>query len=67
MLVVCMSVVGGWLYYNTHVVNKLVGRSEIEKRQADYEKKYAKLENVAQPRIVGVKYEIDIFPETKTW
>ncbi len=69
-LILCVMLIGfigigGWLYYNTQVVNQLVGSLELEKRQAEYEKKYSNLENVTQPKITQVRYEIDVFPEDR--
>lgn len=57
--------IGGWLYYNTQVINTLVGSKEIEARRIKYEETYSKVAGKPQPKIVDVKYEIDIFPETR--
>ncbi len=56
---------GGWLYYNTHVVNKLIGSKEIEVRRADYEKRYKETDKRQLPKITTVKYEIDIHPQER--
>ncbi len=56
---------GGWIYYNTEVLNPLVGPKELERRQADYEKNYKRFEKLPQPRVRSVKYGIDIFPATR--
>ncbi len=56
---------GGWLYYNTHVVNEFTGSHELEKQQVDYEKKYKSTEKDPLPSITSVQYEIDIFPEQR--
>jgi ABC-2 type transport system permease protein len=56
---------GGWLYYNTHVLNTFVTSKEQESRQVQYEKKYSQYEKLAQPKITKLNYEIDIFPETR--
>jgi ABC-type transport system involved in multi-copper enzyme maturation permease subunit len=56
---------GGWIYYNTEVLNPLLGPKDIERRQADYEKNYKRFDKLLQPRVRGVKYFIDIFPETR--
>lgn len=68
--VVCAStltamVVGGWLYYNTLVLNQVIGQAERERRQVDYETTYQHLENLVQPRIDSIQYTIDIFPEDR--
>ncbi len=56
---------GGWIYYNTKIVNEIITPKVQERRQADYEKKYKKYEGIAQPRVQDVRYAIDIFPETR--
>ena len=56
---------GGWLYYNTQVLNRLVGAAELERRQVEYEQKYETLASIAQPKITAIQYSIDIFPETR--
>ncbi|MEQ1826842.1 MAG: M1 family aminopeptidase [Pirellula sp.] len=60
-----MLLLGGWLIYNTQVLNTFVGSTEQEVRQAEYEKLYSKYEFAAQPKVTQVKYEIDIFPQTR--
>ena len=56
---------GGWIYYNTEVLNPLLGPRDLERRQADYEKNYKRFEKLPQPRVRSVKYAIDIFPATR--
>ena len=56
---------GAWAFYNTKVLNELVPGKEREKRQAEYEKFYKKYEHLPQPRVLNVKYAIDIYPETR--
>lgn len=60
-----MFACGGWLYYNTQILNKLIGAEELENRRAEYEKTYASLEGIAQPKITAVRYEIDVYPEDR--
>ncbi|MGD0221526.1 MAG: M1 family aminopeptidase [Terriglobia bacterium] len=56
---------GGWIYYNTEILNPLIGPKETERRQADYEKNYKRFDKLPQPRVRSVKYSIDLFPETR--
>ena len=56
---------GGWIYYNTEVLNCLIGPKEMLRRQADYEKNYKRFDKLPQPRVRSVKYAIDLFPETR--
>jgi ABC-type transport system involved in multi-copper enzyme maturation permease subunit len=57
--------VGGWLAYNTMVLNRMVGSQEQETIQVEYERKYSYLANALQPKIEAVQYAIDIYPETR--
>ncbi|MDR3674685.1 MAG: M1 family aminopeptidase [Acidobacteriota bacterium] len=56
---------GGWIYYNTKVLNPFPGPKDIERRQAEYEKNYKPFDKLPQPRLRSVKYFIDIFPESR--
>ena len=56
---------GGWIYYNTEVLNPLLGPKEAKRRQADYEKNYKPFEKLPQPRVRSVKYAINVFPATR--
>ncbi len=57
--------VGVWIYYNTKVLNKFYSEDETQKRTSEYEKTYKKYQSLPQPRITSVKYEIDLYPETR--
>ena len=57
-----MIVLGGWIFYNTNVLNRYVTTYTQERRQADYEKKYKKLAAVPQPKVTSVKLNVDIYP-----
>jgi hypothetical protein len=59
---VVASSLGGWIFYNTNVVNKYVTTDDFEKAQADFEKKYKKYEGLAQPRVIAVTADVDLFP-----
>jgi ABC-2 type transport system permease protein len=56
---------GGWIWYNTEVLNRLAGPKDVERVQAEYEKTYKPLDKVPQPRVRSVKYAIDIFPSIR--
>lgn len=56
---------GGWIYYNTQVLNTYETGKESEKLAVRYEKDYKKYEGKPQPRIYDVKYDIRIFPEER--
>jgi ABC-type transport system involved in multi-copper enzyme maturation permease subunit len=53
---------GGWIYYNTNVLNQFTSSTAQKIQRADYEKKYAKYKDAPQPRITAVKADVDIYP-----
>ncbi len=56
---------GGFLFYNTEILNENLNEEEADLLSVDYEKQYKQYENIAQPRIVEVTYDIDFFPEDR--
>jgi ABC-2 type transport system permease protein len=62
---VAFAATGGWIWYNTAVLNRLVGPKTLQKRQSEYEKAYKQYEKKLQPRVRSVKYQIDVYPETR--
>ncbi|HLJ29351.1 MAG TPA: ABC transporter permease [Candidatus Angelobacter sp.] len=56
---------GGWIFYNTHVLNKYSTANQFAERLAQYEKKYRKYLNVPQPKITDANLKIDLFPEQR--
>lgn len=63
-LLLCAAT-GGWIAYNTLVLNPLYGPKTLQRMQADYEKTYKRFDKLPQPRPRSVKYAIDIYPETR--
>ncbi|MGV8931343.1 MAG: M1 family aminopeptidase [Luteimonas sp.] len=57
---------GGWIYYNTNVLNDYVPGDLAKQQRADYEKTYRKYLNVAQPRIADIRADVDIFPAARS-
>lgn len=56
---------GGWIYYNTNVLNEYVTSDDLEERQADYEKAYKKYEHALQPQMISVDAVVELFPEER--
>lgn len=57
--------IGGYIYYETTVLNPYTSAKEREQQQADWEKKYKKYQHKAQPRIVDVNVNLDLVPESR--
>ncbi len=58
-------VCGGFIYYNTNVLNDYKSSKEERHLSADYEKKYRKYLNKPQPRITDIKVNVDIYPNER--
>ena len=67
-LVLDRSAVGGFIFYNTNVLNDYRTSHDEEHASADYERQYKQYEHLPQPRIVGVRVDVDLFPDaSRTW
>ena len=64
--VVLMLGVGGYIFYNTHVLNPYRTTFKIDEARAQYEKKYRQYWSLPQPRITDVTTQIDIYPEQRS-
>lgn len=60
--ILCFLLFGSFVFYNTQILNTYKSTKEQENIQKNYEIKYKKYENMAQPRIYKLNYTIDIFP-----
>ncbi len=56
---------GGFIYYNTNVVNEYRNNDADQLDQVAYETKYKRYDGLPQPRIVDVYSEVDIYPEQR--
>lgn len=56
---------GIFIYYQTHVLQLSQKPKESERMVADMEKQYGKYRHMAQPRIIAVSAEVDIYPKEK--
>ena len=58
-----MAGLGGWIFYNTNVLNEYRTAIDVERDQAEYEKTLIGFESVPQPRITDVKLTVELYPE----
>ena len=54
--------IGGFIFYNTNVLNEYETAQDGQQRQVDYEKKYKATASVAQPRVTAVSVKTDLYP-----
>jgi ABC-type transport system involved in multi-copper enzyme maturation permease subunit len=64
-LISAWLICGGWLFYNTKVLNTFMTPDQGKKQSADYEKLYKRYEGRNQPRITDLDYHIELYPEQR--
>jgi ABC-2 type transport system permease protein len=57
--------IGGWVFYNTNILNEYLTPYERLQRKADYEKAYGRYDNAPAPSYDSINMAIDIFPEER--
>lgn len=57
---------GGYVFYNTNVLNRYSTDAEIEQRMAEYERRYRKYAAVPQPLLTGTKLHVEFYPTRGT-
>jgi len=57
------AVTGGWIFYNTNVLNDYRTSDADEKYFADYEKRFLRYETLPQPTISHVTLAVDLYPD----
>ncbi len=60
---VAMAATGVFAYHNIKQLNRYETSDDVEKYQADYERKYLKYEKLPQPSIAHVKLDVQLYPE----
>ena len=58
---------GSTIYYQDNIVNEYRSQQDSEKSQVEWEKKYKKYQNYAQPRITDIKVDLDLFPQERNF
>ncbi len=55
-------VLGGWIFYNTDVLNDYLTEDDREGMQADYEKRYKAFARLPLPDLVDLELHVDLYP-----
>jgi ABC-2 type transport system permease protein len=58
---------GIWYYYNAHVLNEYMTAADRRHVLADYERRFKKYENLAQPKVTAVEATINIYPDRRSF
>jgi len=57
---------GGWIFYNTNVLNQYRSSQAWLDYRAGYEKAYRQDMNLPMPSLTGIRADVDIFPATQS-
>lgn len=60
-----MAATGAYAYYNIKVLNRYETSDDLEKYQADYERKYLRYENLPMPAITRVTMDVQLYPKQR--
>ncbi len=56
---------GGFVFYNTNVLNEYHTDEEVAARQAEYELRYGRYEGVPQPHVTAADLRVELYPERR--
>ncbi|KFA94119.1 ABC transporter permease/M1 family aminopeptidase [Archangium violaceum] len=62
---VLILMLGGFIFYNTNVLNPYLSGSDITERRAEYERRYRRYESIPQPQLTGTHLRVEIYPERR--
>ena len=63
LAVALIAAIGGFIFYNTNVLNDYLPPQNAEAPQAEYERRYARYANLPQPVIAGAELRFEVYPE----
>ena len=56
---------GGFIFYNTNMLNAYLTDADIKQRSAEYERRYGQYAGVPQPRLAATTLHVEIYPERR--
>jgi ABC-2 type transport system permease protein len=63
--VALVGALGGFIFYNTNVLNAYRASSDVTRLRAEYEHRYKRYEAVPQPRLTATRLRVEIHPERR--
>ncbi|HEU4883263.1 MAG TPA: hypothetical protein VFT45_13475 [Longimicrobium sp.] len=57
---------GGFIFYNTNVLNEYATTAGTLERRAEYERRYGRYANAPQPELAGTRLRVEIYPDRRT-
>ncbi len=62
VLLVAFAATGGFIFYNTNVLNPFFMPSQLRDISVEYEERYRQYEDATEPRLTAVDVDVDIYP-----
>lgn len=59
------AAVGGYIFYNTNVLNPYLPPATVDQARAQYEKKYRQYKSLPEPKITDINTQIDLDPANR--
>ena len=63
--VAVVLITGGFVFYNTNVLNEYQTDEKAAARRADYERHYGPYEDAAQPHLTAADLRVELYPERR--
>lgn len=57
--------IGGFIFYNTNVLNTYRSSIAVAERRAEYERRYKHYEGVSQPHVTATSLEVELYPRQR--
>jgi hypothetical protein len=57
--------VGGFIFYNTNILNAYHSSAESTQRRANYERRYGRYEGAPQPQMTATELHVEIYPDRR--
>ncbi len=57
--------IGGFIFYNTNVLNAYDSASDVARQSVEYEQRYGQYADIPQPQLVGATLGVEIYPDRR--
>ncbi|HYG02566.1 MAG TPA: hypothetical protein VD927_08970 [Chryseosolibacter sp.] len=64
--VALLLITGGFIFYNTNVLNHYTNKEDRMAMRAEYERRYGKYESATHPVLAGTKLRVEIYPDEQS-
>ena len=65
MTIALIITLGGFIFYNTNVLNEYIADDEMVQRRAEYERTFGQYEDIPQPEQTATNLRMEMYPDRK--